>query len=448
MTTYAILEEMEPQKASSLPYDDYTDPNEDILIIPTYLVPVAQVDKTKLPLETCQWTNDDLGKFTAYVPEKDAQGKPTEKNVTNCNTNIGSNDSSKMYNFRCLQLQYVYQSSCDNKLFDFTIHFKYSPTPTPYIHEVTFYGRKMNLFNMYISYFLAEKLEKELINYAHSFGCIMKRNEFPGHTQPGQLIIPFTEHYSSIKLQMIIQDEYFYWAITTLMIHFSELEKVGLLRFKFSYLLGERKFNKFSELFPDAPKGTDTFETYSNDGKEYRREVLYAPTIVLYLKQRTLESGKMVDFVNIKPLIDALQELFPTNISNGNVPRFNYRIDDNLFFSIGGENAYKFDRPSVPPLEYQQMIRNPTKYEEYNKFSQYISGHDVLDGDQVNNIRSYYHLFDKETSFRDVYASVGLSHIYNNIWEKLGLARIEIQVNGGKRSKKRRTKRKRKTKKN
>jgi hypothetical protein len=237
---------------------------------------------------------------------------------------------------------------------------------------------------------------------------------------------------NTIKLQMILKDEYFYWAIFTLLTHYGELRSRGLARFKFSYLLGERKINHFSEMFPSLPKGGELFETYNLHDKQYRREILHATTIVMYLKE-----------TNIKPLIDYLKSIFPIPISKGVVPRFNYRIDENLFFSVEGHNQYKFDIPGVVPLEYQKMLSDPAKYADYNEFSRYISGHDVLYGSHPNNIRSYHHLFQTQTSFRDVYESVGLLEEYHSIWEKLHLPPI-LDITGGKRWKMR----KRKTRRN
>jgi hypothetical protein len=285
--------------------------------------------------------------------------------------------------------------------------------PYTYVNKVTICGREMNLSNMYISYQLASQLESTLIEYInHTFDVRMRRNVL------GQLI---TSEYpiGSLKLQMIVKDEYFYWSIFTLLENYEQLRSLGLSMFKFSYLLGEKKMNHFSEMFPRTPREGELFETYNIGERQYRREVLHAPIIVMYLNVTTIE-----------PLIRFLQTLFPVPISTGEVPRFNYRIDDNLFFSVEGHNQYKFDIPGVPPEEYQRMLSDPPKYAEYNEFSRYISGHDVLYGSHPNNIRSYHHLFQRQTSFRDVYASVGLLEDYKNMWRKLGLSPI-LDVSGG-----------------
>jgi len=328
---------------------------------------------------------------------------------------IGDKDPEKFYNYRCLESQHFYSTPYHPSLFDFT--FKelppYSPEPYTYIHKATICGREMNLTNMYISYHVANQLQDYLIEYIETtFRIQMRKNVL------GQLITMF-EPSNTIKLQMIVKDEYFYWTIFTLLTHYEELRRRGLARFKFSYLLGERKINQFSETFPDRPRNAEeSFETYILAGKQYRREVLHSPIIVMYLTVTTIE-----------PLIRFLQSLFPVPISTGEVPRFNYRIDDNLFFSVEGHNQYKFDKPGVPPEEYQKMVSDP-KYAEYNEFSRYISGHDVLYGSHPNNIRSYHHLFQTQTSFRNVYESVGLLEDYQNMWGKLGLPPI-LDVAGG-----------------
>lgn len=405
-TSYAVLKELRRQDVSELPLMTSTEP---ITIVSShYLFPVAQDQRRRI---TCEWSNDDLSNHTGYVNNS-------------CNFNIGDKDPEKFYNYRCLESQHFYSTPYHPSLFDFT--FKelppYSPEPYTYIHKATICGREMNLATMYISYHVVNQLQDYLIEYIETtFRVQMRKNV------PGQLITMF-EPSNTIKLQMIVKDEYFYWTIFTLLTHYRELRKRGLARFKFSYLLGERKINHFSEMFPSLPKQGELFETYNLDDRQYRREVLHAPMIVMYLN---------VD--NIKPLIDYLKSLFPISISTGEVPRFNYRIDDNLFFSVEGHNQYKFDIPGVPPEEYQKMLSDPAKYADYNECSRYISGHDVLYGSHPNNIRSYHHLFQRQTSFRDVYASVGLLEEYQNIWGKLGLPPI-LDVAGGNRERK--TKRK------
>ena len=51
------------------------------------------------------------------------------------------------------------------------------------------------------------------------------------------------------------------------------------------------------------------------------------------------------------------------------------------------------------------ILRNPARYNAYNEYSKYLTGHDLLVGDRVNNIRSYYNLFPFATSFRDIFFS-------------------------------------------
>jgi hypothetical protein len=413
-TSYAVLKELRRQNVSELPAM-----TNGVRIELEYLQPVAQDSRIRTK---CEWSNDDLLNHTGF-PD------------TRCNYNIGDKDPEKLYNFRCLEAQHVYTTQYNASLFDFRLKnvpdksaLKDHKNPYTYVNNVTICGREMNLSNMYISYHLALQLESTLIQYInHTFDVIMRRNVL------SQLIT--AQHpIDSVKLQMIVKDEYFYWSIFTLLDNYEQLKSLGLSMFKFSYLLGERKMNHFSEIFPRLPREGELFETYNIDGRQYRREVLHAPTIVMYLNVTTIE-----------PLIRFLQTLFPVPISKGEVPRFNYRIDDNLFFSVEGHNQYKFDIPGVPPEEYQRMLSNPAKYEDYNEFSRYISGHDVLDGSHPNNIRSYHHLFQTQTSFRTVYESVGLLEDYQNMWVKLGLPPI-LDVAGGNFLKpKRKTKRTKRT---
>ena len=405
-TSYAVLKELRRQNVSELP--PMTN-GEVVPIVLEFLQPVAQDRRRRTK---CEWSNDDLSDHTGFPDRR-------------CNFNIGDKDPEKLYNFRCLEAQHVYTTQYHPRLFDFRLKdvpdksaLKDHTNPYTYVNKVTICGREMNLNNMYISYQLASQLESSLIEYINdTFEVRMRQNVL------GQLI---TAEYpiGSVKLQMIVKDEYFYWSIFTLLENYEQLRSLGLSMFKFSYLLGERKMNHFAEMFPRLPGEGELFETYTIGDRQYRREVLHAPIIVMYLNVTTIE-----------PLIRFLQTLFPVPISTGQVPRFNYRIDDNLFFSVEGHNQYKFDIPGVPPEEYQRMLRDPPKYAEYNEFSRYISGHDVLYGSHPNNIRSYHHLFQRQTSFRDVYASVGLLEDYQNMWGKLGLSPI-LDVAGGNRERK------------
>ena len=409
-TRYAVLKELRRQNVTELP------PMTNGTVVPIvveFLQPVAQDSRRRTK---CEWSNDDLSDHTGFPDRR-------------CNFNIGDKDPEKLYNFRCLEAQHVYTTQYHPSLFDFRLKdvpdksaLKDHTNPYTYVNKVTICGREMNLNNMYISYQLASQLESYLIEYINdTFEVRMRQNVL------GQLITSHND-ISSLKLQMIVKDEYFYWSIFTLLDNYEQLRSLGLSMFKFSYLLGERKMNHFAEMFPRLPTEGELFETYNIGDRQYRREVLHAPIIVMYLNVTTIE-----------PLIRFLQTLFPVPISTGEVPRFNYRIDDNLFFSVEGHNQFKFDIPGVPPEEYQRMLSDPPKYAEYNEFSRYISGHDVLYGSHPNNIRSYHHLFQRRTSFRDVYASVGLLEDYQNMWGKLGLSPI-LDVAGGNRERK--TKRK------
>jgi len=366
---------------------------------------VSQIDKPKRPQSL--WSNDTLSIHTGLEP----------------------------------QLLY-FLDDYYRPWFDFSLHLPaYTPEPYQYTHLVRMCDRKdMNIFNMYISYYLAEQLESEI----QKLHPMLKRHEPEGIPSLGQLSTPGSG-YSSIKLHMMVKDEYFYWTIQTILQHIEALRSGIVENFKFYFLLGEKKWNSYSNAFPTIPKRDERAETYMFEKEEYKRELLYTPSIVIYLKPGI---DKDPDFkLRFKELIDFLKSLFPSIISTGVVPRFNYRIDDNLFFSVGGNNDTKFDKVGVPPEEYQIMVSDPSRYEKYNDFSRYISGHDVLDGTRVNNIRSYHNLFETPTSFRAVYDSVGLSDVYDSMWDKLGLPPILGERSGGRKTRRRTRNKKRKSRK-
>ena len=112
--------------------------------------------------------------------------------------------------------------------------------------------------------------------------------------------------------------------------------------------------------------------------------------------------------------------MFPDNldISNG-IPRFNIRINNNIFFSLDGDNEFKFDRELLIdkkiPYEYQTIINicnshllTEEQCNKLNEYSEYLSGHSLLkfhDGNCIqNNILSYLILLPSNyNSFHELF---------------------------------------------
>jgi hypothetical protein len=163
----------------------------------------------------------------------------------------------------------------------------------------------------------------------------------------GDFIILTSGIYSntenSIKIQFVINEIYIFWVVNKLVKNIDKLHELGIYEFKFMYNYGKLKFaSTLFEMFPandlisDSKKlymeeiTIDNIEKYTYLDKEYRREYLEPPNVVLYLNRD----------IDIKKLIDFLVELFP-NISHLNgkmisipdkIPRFNIRINDVVCF--------------------------------------------------------------------------------------------------------------------
>jgi hypothetical protein len=170
----------------------------------------------------------------------------------------------------------------------------------------------------------------------------------------------------------------------------------------------------------------DNVEKYTYLDKEYRREYLQPPNVVLYLNSD----------IDIKKLIDFLVELFPNSSDlNGKIitipdkiPRFNIRINDIVCFSVDGHNQDKnknlegFIDENIPK-EYKQIIDLATNYNLsrdqcnlLNNYSTYLTGHHLLDFVDgrciVNNILSYKGIIGNKGSFYNVFKELNLLEYY------------------------------------
>ena len=297
--------------------------------------------------------------------------------------------------------------------------------------------------NMYLSYRLVERLEAEILRWIENRGHTFIRNKLPKANGPCQLISNIVNEYDTTKLQMCIKPEHLYWVIETILIHLEHLRSLGLEAIKFTYLFGETKVLSLTEIFPSMDAGP--VSTYVRD-KPYRREILKAPIVVIYLKPLSRDGRPTYD---PKLLIDELCRLFPDTMQlSFGIPRFNMRVNDNVCISIGGNNETKFDNGTPHlPAEYRYILDHPEKC-EYRMLSRYLTGHDILtEGCEVNNITSYEKVLPATMgSFKAAYASVNLSEYYDRVLGRLGLAPI---VTGGfkikKRTKRRRMRKSRRT---
>jgi hypothetical protein len=355
-------------------------------VIPTAYKRISQDFKNEV-----FWTND----------EEDSLYKIAYNKPLNCNWM----PDPHYHAYNCMidtKLVYLYPEIPEGAV-DFSLQTpKYTPDPYTYEHRVHMFGRQMNLFNMCISSRLFRMLEEKVIQWA------FRRTANPvrlGRNKTTQLItIPiWHDEISEVKLQMSVRPMYLYWVLETLLRNTSALYDMGMHQFKFMYLIGDNTLRGLSEVYPDLVDGEDVI-TYQYNGEEYKRELLTAPNIVFYLKAHG----------NVKRVVDTLCGLFPDKfeLSSG-VPRFNCRLNNNVYISFGGHNEGKFNMEDLYiPDEYRSILesRDPSR----RHLSERFSGHTIMNEDgSANNIQSYKKLI-KSGSFLAVYKQYGLEDYYND----------------------------------
>lgn len=407
-TRYATQEVLE--RETSIP-DGYDKTKGNVRI--TY-TPCLKISETTISKEASRpsvfWTHDDPESlYKLGYPEQYA-------NSLNCNNYLNEEDiptdkdgNRIYYKYSCYNFyKMAYTTKLDETpmtSFDFTLHTPtYTSSPYDYVHYIDVLGRRMNSFNMFLSSRLAKKLEDSIVKWTTTKGGVpftpLNATQLISMSPPEKVHIPT----SSVKMQMSIHPNYLYWVVETLIRNYTRLISHGLQRFKFLYLVGEYKLNKITEIYPDAEEGKG-ISTYG----EYRRELLNPANVVFYLK----------DNADVKAISDILCGLFPEKYDLAfGVPRFNVRLNRNVYISFGGNNETKYNLSEMfTPKEYELILE--TKNPAYNELSQMFSGHTLmLPNGTENNIQSYKKLipFMGGGSFKDLYAYYGLMDYYNQIF--------------------------------
>jgi hypothetical protein len=409
------------------------------------------------------WTNDDSDlnkKISLKGYEFLGNSDRHPENIDNfCQrTSQYYNPELGHYKYMCYPYKKVYfinpeKSTILNSIFDNDIQTDITDLPeiednNPYEYNyyITMFGRRMNYFNMFVSLNIWKyKIENSLIKLLSSLQTKYNLSHMYkyGLFKTGDFIILTSGIYSntqnSIKIQFVINEIYIFWVVNKLVKNIDKLHELGIYEFKFMYNYGKLKFaSTLFEMFPgndlisDSKKlymeeiTNDNVEKYTYLDKEYRREYLQPPNVVLYLNSD----------IDIKKLIDFLVELFPNSSDlNGKIitipdkiPRFNIRINDIVCFSVDGHNQDKnknlegFIDENIPK-EYKQIIDLATNYNLsrdqcnlLNNYSTYLTGHHLLDFVDgrciVNNILSYKGIIGNKGSFYNVFKELNLLEYY------------------------------------
>lgn len=343
--------------------------------------------------------------------------------------------------------------------------------PYEFIFYITILGRRMNFFNMKVSttllYYICDKLIenfKPIIKQAFSRFSVETLNIIQGPYTiiPNKVndylysnvsprlyynmlgdsnyiwfsFINYTDKRfkkSDVKIQMCIKEEYIYWVVNKLLINLDKIISNNIFAFKF-FIHDDKYLASYAFKFPSFETNLvdEQFEKYIFEGKEYKREIKTSPNLVFYLSNN----------VNVKDVIDALYELFPNTenlnfktISNGFIPRHNFRLTQNICISIGGDNQFKNDYSKLNetyiddniPSEYKEIIEIANTYvltdEQCNLFNKYtdtISGHDLLTFENgectVNNILSHKGIIGNKGSFNNLFKELNLLDYYEQLY--------------------------------
>jgi hypothetical protein len=305
--------------------------------------------------------------------------------------------------------------------------------PYQFTYNIHFYGKLFNYFNTYFSIFIYIHIRDYIIKWFNSIPIDPQLKTFINYGDDVSQIYYIkkslhTINSSVIKIQLNIKEEYFFWAIESIKRNFKILCDLGVDRYKFMSSLVMLKIFKNEEYYPNYFDSKtkipidEYFNNYTFLETIYKRELLIAPNIVLYMDKSVEKDGKLGMILN------ELCNMFPDelNISNG-VPRFNIRINNNIFFSLDGDNEYKFDREllldKIIPHEYQTIINisklhmlTAQQCDKLNEYSEYLSGHSLLnfeDGRCIqNNILSFLILLP--TKYKSFYELFNDTNLFDN----------------------------------
>lgn len=368
--------------------------------------------------------------------------RPTECNVKVFKDKSYAEYLENMYLIRCALNKRIYYIEIDrnnpikkilleNMTCDITTPDFHEMHPYEFIYNIHFYGKLFNYFNTYFSSFIYIHIRDYIIKWFNSIPVDPKFNTFIKYGDDISQIYNIknnlqTTNSSDIKIQLNIKEEYFFWAIESIKRNFKILCDLGVNRYKFMSSLVMLKIFKNEEYYPNYFDSKtkipidEYFYQYTFLDNSYKRELLNAPNIVFYMDDIVEKEGKLGMVLN------QLCNMFPDNlnISNG-IPRFNIRINNNIFFSLDGDNEFKFDREllldKIMPYEYQTIINisklhmlTEQQCNKLNEYGEYLSGHTLLKFEEgrciPNNIltfliilptnyKSFYELFNDTNLF-------------------------------------------------
>jgi len=334
--------------------------------------------------------------------------------------------------------------------------------PYSYLPIVPIFGININLFNNWFSKKMYEHfIDKLMLKWMKTRYNVPTKSESinrlityyvnTGIKQPGirylnpikmgingALLVP-----SLVKIHICVKLEYLFWTIEKLLTNLDLFicidERGGTdLPFDALKILDEFiNYTYFEEFISDFPalkyvgqSLSDKF-TYKHkiNNKEYdmRMETVNEANIVIYPAIYAAKSE--LNRNNVRKIVETLLVLFPNelNISSKKYPRFNFRINDNIYIGFGnGDHKEKILDPVYnnlfdQPIEYDEIkcenIQQDEKCSDKNVMSKFASNHElcVVTDDKcvTNNILSKYKLVFKKTPAELVVDGQELNSVQN-----------------------------------
>lgn len=330
----------------------------------------------------------------------------------------------------------------------------FSTQPIDYNFRASIFGTELDLFNSVYSRpiinIVFRKIKKWLLNKIDTNNCMLgyknndKQQQFYlqntskiNFMKPSRNIIEQFEYiklYSvreelsddRFKIHMNIKLEKLFWILDKLINNY----------YKFTDLITEFKFdfNFTSFTISNQFNNRSSFNSDIDDnGIKYEEE--QPVNIVFYPIYFDFDEENNGVQENVKNIINILKELFPDelNISSNLFPRFNFRINNSIYFALG-DSGKKFANPTnfSPPTDYNPancVENNEKRCNLLNNKTKRISNHELCvfaDGKcNENNVNQYKLLsIYKNKSTRDIYKMVGQEDIYMKIYNDYFLKKM------------------------
>lgn len=201
-----------------------------------------------------------------------------------------------------------------------------------------------------------------------------------------------------IKIHIMTDLIYLFWILETIFNNLENFKYKGIYSFQVMKITG--LFHRFTVVEDMVDSYPVIYENnYIHNGTTYKKEPIYNANIVFYVNAIYLDRDQPM----IVHLIKTLCELFPDTLNlntENKYPRFNFKINNNVFIGLGNGDAKEFyaNENFLPPQEYTDLFnstpydKSDDYYQQINESSKFYSNTELFikqDGMWVkNNIRS------------------------------------------------------------